>query len=65
MIEASNGASDYGNKIGEPIIQGFTFIWSNSINQKRIEWLKPIMFTGGLGQTPHKLLKKERNLKMV
>ena len=23
LIEASNGASDYGNKIGEPIIMGF------------------------------------------
>ena len=23
-IEASNGASDYGNKFGEPLIQGFT-----------------------------------------
>ena len=23
-IEASNGASDYGNKFGEPVIQGFT-----------------------------------------
>ena len=24
LVEASNGASDYGNKIGEPIIGGFT-----------------------------------------
>ena len=24
MIEESNGASDYGNKFGEPVIQGFT-----------------------------------------
>ena len=24
LIEASNGASDYGNKVGEPLIQGFT-----------------------------------------
>ena len=23
LIEASNGASDYGNKIGEPIVGGF------------------------------------------
>lgn len=59
LIEASNGASDYGNKIGEPIIQGFTRSFGAILNQKRIEWLKPIMFTGGLGQTPHKLLKKE------
>ena len=24
LVEASNGASDYGNKIGEPIVGGFT-----------------------------------------
>ena len=24
LIKASNGASDYGNKFGEPLIQGFT-----------------------------------------
>ena len=42
LIKASNGASDYGNKIGEPIIQGFTRSHKN--------WIKPIMFSGGLGQ---------------
>ena len=24
LVQASNGASDYGNKIGEPIVGGFT-----------------------------------------
>lgn len=24
QIQASNGASDYGNKFGEPVIHGFT-----------------------------------------
>lgn len=59
LIEASNGASDYGNKIGEPIIQGFTRSFGAYINKDRIEWLKPIMFSAGLGQIPHKFLKKE------
>ena len=28
LLQASNGASDYGNKFGEPIIQGFaTILW--------------------------------------
>ena len=50
LIEASNGASDYGNKIGEPIIGGFTRSFGIDINsEKRIEWLKPIMFSGGIG----------------
>ena len=50
LIEASNGASDYGNKIGEPIIGGFTRSFGIDINsEKRVEWLKPIMFSGGIG----------------
>lgn len=50
-IEASNGASDYGNKFGEPIIQGFTRSFGMRLeNGERREWVKPIMFTGGIGQ---------------
>ena len=50
-IRASDGASDYGNKFGEPVILGFT----RSFDQKlpvgeRWAWIKPIMFTGGIGQ---------------
>ena len=50
-IRASDGASDYGNKFGEPVIVGFT----RSFDQKfpsgeRWAWIKPIMFTGGIGQ---------------
>jgi len=50
LIEASNGASDYGNKIGEPIILGFTRSFGmTTSDEEHIEWLKPIMFTGGIG----------------
>lgn len=50
-IEASNGASDYGNKFGEPIIQGFTRSFGLRLpDGERREWIKPIMFTGGIGQ---------------
>lgn len=45
LIEASNGASDYGNKIGEPIILGFTRAYGNPSR----EWIKPIMYTSGIG----------------
>jgi len=48
LIEASNGASDYGNKIGEPIIQGFCRSFGMDIDGQRYEWIKPIMFTGGI-----------------
>ncbi len=51
LIEASNGASDYGNKFGEPIVQGFTRSFGLKMpNGERREWIKPIMFTGGVGQ---------------
>ncbi len=55
LIEASNGASDYGNKIGEPLIQGFCRSFGMHCNtysdiKKRLEWVKPMMFTGGIGQ---------------
>ena len=50
-IEASNGASDYGNKFGEPVIQGFTRSFGLRLpGGERREWLKPIMFSGGIGQ---------------
>jgi len=59
IIEASNGASDYGNKFGEPIIQGFTRSFGLILpNEERREWIKPIMFTGGIGQMDHRHAKK-------
>jgi len=50
-IEASNGASDYGNKFGEPIIAGFARSFGLELpgSGERREWIKPIMFTGGIG----------------
>ena len=40
-VEASDGASDYGNKVGEPIIGGFF-----RVSEK---FVKPIMYSGGVG----------------
>ena len=50
-IEASNGASDYGNKFGEPVIAGYTRSFGLRLpNGERREWIKPIMFSGGIGR---------------
>ena len=58
-IEASNGASDYGNKFGEPVIQGFTRSFGlRTPNGERREWIKPIMFTGGVGQIDSRHIEK-------
>lgn len=53
LIGSSDGASDYGNKFGEPVGAGFCRTvglrpgWSS--DSIRREYLKPIMFSGGLG----------------
>ncbi len=58
-IEASNGASDYGNKFGEPLIQGFTRSFGQRLlNGERREWIKPIMFSGGIGQIDARHISK-------
>jgi phosphoribosylformylglycinamidine synthase len=59
-IDASNGASDYGNKFGEPLIQGFTRSFGMTLpDGERREWIKPIMFTGGVGQIDANHIAKE------
>lgn len=59
-IEASNGASDYGNKFGEPVILGYTRSFGMRLpNGERREWLKPIMFSGGIGQMDARHTEKE------
>uniref|UniRef100_A0A7N6BYI4 Phosphoribosylformylglycinamidine synthase n=1 Tax=Anabas testudineus TaxID=64144 RepID=A0A7N6BYI4_ANATE len=59
-IEASDGASDYGNKFGEPVLSGFARSFGMRLaNGERREWIKPIMFSGGLGSIEDTHVKKE------
>jgi phosphoribosylformylglycinamidine synthase len=59
LIDESNGASDYGNKFGEPVIQGFVRSFGLRLpGGERREWVKPIMFTGGVGQLDHRHVVK-------
>lgn len=45
LIDASNGASDYGNKFGEPLVAGYTRTYGQRLpDGERREWIKPIMF---------------------
>ncbi len=61
MIGESNGASDYGNKFGEPVIQGFTRTFGLRLpGGQRREWVKPIMFSGGIGQMDDRHTAKEK-----
>jgi len=65
-IEASNGASDYGNKFGEPIISGFARSFGMRLTaqktgvSERWEYLKPIMFTGGIGSIDSHFIDKAK-----
>lgn len=59
LIDASNGASDYGNKFGEPVISGFVISYGlESTQGERNEYVKPIMFSGGLGTMSSSMAKK-------
>ncbi|TVU45393.1 hypothetical protein EJB05_04880 [Eragrostis curvula] len=53
LVDASDGTSDYGGTFGEPLIQGFTRNFGMILNGERCEWLKPIMFSGAIGQIDH------------
>ena len=59
LLDASDGASDYGNKFGEPLIAGYTRTFGMRLpGGQRREWLKPIMFSAGIGQIDHRHLEK-------
>lgn len=59
LISASNGASEYGNKFGEPVINGFARSYGTRFaNGERREFVKPIMFSGGMGQMDHSHARK-------
>ncbi|MFP4471941.1 MAG: phosphoribosylformylglycinamidine synthase [Bacteroidales bacterium] len=49
LIKASNGASDFGNKFGQPLICGSLLTFEHSQNQKTFGYDKVIMLAGGVG----------------
>ena len=58
-IRASDGASDYGNKFGEPVVLGFTRSFDQKLpTGERWGWIKKIMFTGGIGQIDARHVEK-------
>ncbi|XP_017465801.1 PREDICTED: phosphoribosylformylglycinamidine synthase, partial [Rhagoletis zephyria] len=69
LIDASNGASDYGNKFGEPVITGFAISYGlQDSNGERQEYVKPIMFSGGMGIMDSRMRQKhhpERGMLLV
>ncbi|MGC1392609.1 MAG: phosphoribosylformylglycinamidine synthase [Bacteroidales bacterium] len=49
LIKASNGASDFGNKFGQPLICGSVFTFEHFENLKKYGYDKVIMLAGGIG----------------
>ncbi len=49
LIKASNGASDFGNKFGQPLICGSVLTFEHFENQKKYGYDKVIMLAGGIG----------------
>lgn len=49
LIKASNGASDFGNKFGQPLICGSLLTFEHAENGKKYAYDKVIMLAGGVG----------------
>ena len=49
LVKASNGASDFGNKFGQPLICGSVLTFEHIENDKTFAYDKVIMLAGGVG----------------
>ncbi len=49
LIKASNGASDFGNKFGQPLICGSVLTFEHFSELKKYGYDKVIMLAGGIG----------------
>ena len=60
LIKASNGASDFGNKFGQPLICGSVLTFEHQENNEKYAYDKVIMLAGGVGYGKKRdCLKKE------
>lgn len=58
LIKASNGASDFGNKFGQPLIAGSVLTFEHEEEGRKLGFDKVIMLAGGIGYG-----KKEQSIK--
>ncbi|KGO92308.1 phosphoribosylformylglycinamidine synthase [Flavobacterium subsaxonicum] len=49
LIKASNGASDFGNKFGQPLITGSVLTFEHTEDARKLGFDKVIMLAGGIG----------------
>jgi phosphoribosylformylglycinamidine synthase len=60
LIRASNGASDFGNKFGQPLISGSVLTFEHNEHDRSLGYDKVIMLAGGIGYG-----KKDQALKDI
>ncbi len=59
LIKASNGASDFGNKFGQPLIAGSLLTFEHAEHQRKLGYDKVIMLAGGVGYGKSEQAQKE------
>ena len=59
LIKASNGASDFGNKFGQPLLCGSLLTFEHAENQRNYGYDKVIMLAGGVGYAKFEDAKKD------
>ncbi len=59
LIKASDGASDFGNKFGQPLIGGSVFTFEHFESGKKFGYDKVVMQAGGIGFGKEKDSQKE------
>lgn len=58
LVKASNGASDFGNKFGQPLIVGSLYTFEGEYAGKLYAYDRCVMLAGGVGYTATELAKK-------
>ncbi|MGK9116927.1 phosphoribosylformylglycinamidine synthase [Olivibacter jilunii] len=58
LIKASNGASDFGNKFGQPLIAGSVLTFEHEEDARKLGFDKVIMLAGGVGYGKEEQSKK-------
>ncbi|SHF53798.1 phosphoribosylformylglycinamidine synthase [Salegentibacter echinorum] len=59
LIKASNGASDFGNKFGQPLIAGSVLTFEHREHDRTLGYDKSIMLAGGIGYGKAKHAQKD------
>ncbi len=59
LIKASNGASDFGNKFGQPLIAGSLLTFEHEEDARKLGFDKVIMMAGGIGYGKASQAKKQ------